>query len=135
MAFSPWELRRRYPVFSLAGPLFAFPAGVALGLFGFYRADEALKESLGKALTGEDIQKFAHLEEKQMDLFIEKLLFPLAFWGTTAQSLVALKNVAQKSFPRKQGPNCFKQKSKLERNKSPFQSPSYWARERWEGMV
>ncbi len=84
------------PCFFTGGAPLCLAAGAALGLFGLYQADGALKESLGKALTGEDIQKFAGLEEKQRDIFIEKVLFPLAFWGTTAQSLVALRNVTQK---------------------------------------
>ena len=84
------------PCFFTGGAPVCLAAGAALGLFTLYGANEVLKESLGKALTGEDIQKFAGLEEKQRDVFLEQVLFPLAFWGTTAQSLVALKNVVQK---------------------------------------
>ena len=74
--------------------------GLALGLIGWYEADKALKESLERALTGEDIEKFSHLEERQKAVLIEKIFFPLAFFGTTAQTLVALKRIVPNTFLR-----------------------------------
>ena len=65
--------------------------GVALGIWGYKEAQVAAKESMGRALTGKEFETMAELNEKERDEFLEKVLFPTAFWGTTAGTARAVR--------------------------------------------
>ena len=65
--------------------------GVALGAWGYKEAQVAAKESMGRALTGKEFEIMAELNEKERDEFLEKVLLPTAFWGTTAGTARAVR--------------------------------------------
>ena len=84
------------PCFFPGGAVLCLAGGLGVGGYGLHTAKQELAFFKQKALTGKDIQKFAELEPKERMVVMEKVLLPLAFWGTTAQSLVALKNTVNK---------------------------------------
>ena len=71
----------------ITGPIGAgvcLSAGMTLGVVGHSMAKNALDDSLGRLLTGEDFETMAGLEGKAKEEFLAKLFLPLAAWGTTA---------------------------------------------------
>ena len=90
------------PCFFPGGAVLCLMGGLGVGGYGLYHANDELNLSKQRVLTGEDIQKFADLEARERGVILEKVLLPLAFWGTTAQSLVALRNTVNKAAIKKQ---------------------------------
>ena len=46
---------------------------------------------MGRALTGKEFETMAELNKKERDEFLEKVLLPTAFWGTTAGTARAVR--------------------------------------------
>ena len=55
--------------------------GVAVGIGGVKRAEEEYLDSFKQMLTGENFERIAELEERQKELFFERIFFPLAVFG------------------------------------------------------
>ena len=70
-----------------AGPLslsICLMGGLGLGSYGVWLSRDELDMSRKMTLLGNEYLSLSELNEKENAVLIEKALFPLAFWGTTA---------------------------------------------------
>ena len=94
------------------GPLGAgicIAAGLGVGITGYNKAKESMSESLGRTLTGNELETIAELHEKDRQLFLEKFFLPVALFGVAAVTIREFSESgkqilrASKSFSKMKG--------------------------------
>ena len=91
------------PCFS-SGPVglsFCLAGGLGVGWYGHQHAQGKMILSRGRALTGPEYEKMDQLNQREKELFWEKVFLPLAFWGTTAVPLKAARELLMPQLKRK----------------------------------
>ena len=66
-------------------------AGTVVGAVGITRLRHEREKSFGRFLTGKEFETMAGLSEKERELFLEQVFFPLGEWGTLAVVAKATK--------------------------------------------
>ena len=82
------------------GTALCLGAGVGVGALSYTKAQSALDESLGKALTGRDFEKISDLLQKDQALFWERALLPTAIRSTVLGTVKLGQKVLSKT-PRR----------------------------------
>ena len=88
----------------MAGPVGAVAclgAGLGAGGVAYALAKGQAKDSLGRALTGQEYERMADLAKRDKEKFWELILLPTAGFGTTAGAIKATKELTKKTLGKK----------------------------------